>query len=264
MLKIEHLCLSFVRYHGLLRRMQLPCLTGLSLDVAAGEVVAIVGASGAGKSLLAHAIVGILPPNARISGQIFYENEVLSAVRQVRLRGREIALVPQSVASLDPLTRVGRQVAWAARRAGIEASRAPQAARRALAAYGLDDGVLERFPHELSAGMARRVLLAMATVGDARLIVADEPTTGLDADNVATAMAQLRALADQGKAVIVITHDIPAALNIADRVAVIRNGRTHEIAAAAAFDGNGTALATRYARKLWNALPANDFQAEAA
>ena len=264
MLKIEHLCLSFVRYEGLLRRTQLPCLTGLSLDVAAGEVVAIVGASGAGKSLLAHAIVGILPPNARVSGQILYDNEALSAQRQARLRGCQIALVPQSVTYLDPLTRVGRQVVWAARRAGIEASRAPQAARRALATFGLGDDVLKRFPHELSAGMARRVLLATATVADARLIVADEPTTGLDGDNVATAMSHLRALADRGKAVVVITHDIPAVLNIADRVAIIRNGRTHEIAAATAFDGKGNELATKYARKLWNALPNNDFHAEAA
>jgi peptide/nickel transport system ATP-binding protein len=264
MLKIEHLCLSFVRYQGLLARTQLPCLTGLSLDVAAGEVVAIVGASGAGKSLLAHAIVGILPPNAQVTGQILYEDEALCPERQARLRGREIALVPQSVSYLDPLTRVGRQVVWAARRAGIAASRASQAARRALSTYGLDEVVMERFPHELSAGMARRVLLATATVGDARLIVADEPTTGLDADNVTTAMSHLRALADQGKGVIVITHDIPAALNIADRVAVIRNGRTHEIAAAAAFDGKGSELATKYARKLWNALPSNDFHAEAA
>jgi peptide/nickel transport system ATP-binding protein len=264
MLRVENLCLSFLRYEGLVRRSQLPCLTGLSLDVQAGEVVAVVGASGAGKSLLAHAVVGILPAHARLGGRILYKDEPLDAARQERLRGREIALVPQSVAYLDPLARVGRQVVWAAQRAGMDASGAREAARRSLAAYDLDETVLERFPHELSGGMARRVLLAIATIADAHLIIADEPTSGLDEKNVRNAMAHLRALADRGKGVMVITHDIPAALAVADRVAVIRNGRTHEIAAAAAFDGQGGALTTKYARRLWNALPGNDFQAEAA
>jgi peptide/nickel transport system ATP-binding protein len=264
MLKVENLCLSFARYQGLLGRTQLPCLTGLSLDVAAGEVVAVVGASGAGKSLLAHAVIGILPAHARVSGRILYDDEALGPERQARLRGREIALVPQSVSYLDPLARIGRQVAWAARRAGLPACDAHEAARRSLAAYGLDEEVLERFPHELSGGMARRVLLAIATVADARLIIADEPTSGLDEDNVRNAMGHLRALADRDKGVMIITHDIPAALRVADRVAVIRDGRTHEIAAAAAFDGKGDELATKYARRLWNALPVNTFHVEAA
>jgi peptide/nickel transport system ATP-binding protein len=218
-----------------------------------------VGASGAGKSLLAHAIVGLLPPNAAWGGTMRFCGEPLDAERQARLRGRYIALVPQSIAYLDPLVRAERQVAWAAERAGIPQRSIGSATRAAMERFHLDQRALRAFPHELSGGMARRLLLAIATVADADLVIADEPTTGLDERNVSAVMDHLRTIADCGKAVLVITHDLHAVLPVADRITVLCDGRTVETAPAAAFTGCGEALGTDYARALWRALPQNDF-----
>ncbi|HLH97989.1 MAG TPA: ABC transporter ATP-binding protein [Xanthobacteraceae bacterium] len=259
MLAVENLNIAFRRYAGLLARNRLVCLRGISLFVNAGEVLAIVGASGAGKSLLAQALLGILPSNAEVGGSILFNGSPLSPERQATLRGREIALVPQSVACLDPLAPVGRQVRLAARRAGIASSRCKETADRALSRFGLGLSVGKAFPHQLSGGMARRVLLAMATVADPALIIADEPTTGLDPDNAATVLRHLRMLADDRKGVLLISHDIRAALPLADRVAVVRDGAIVETVAADRFRDGGTKLATDYARALWRALPENDF-----
>jgi peptide/nickel transport system ATP-binding protein len=259
MLELDNVSVSFVRYRGLLRRTRVTCLSGVSGEVAAGEVRAVVGASGAGKSLLALAILGLLPSNAEQGGSIRFAGEDLTAERVKALRGRRIAFVPQSIACLDPLARTGRQVAWAARRAGIPRSRIASVVRGATARFGLEGRAERAFPHELSGGMARRALMAIATIGPADLLVLDEPTTGLDPDHVHTMMTNLRAFADEGRAVLVITHDIAAVLPVADRVTILRDGASVETAAAAAFSGTGDGLRSPYARALWRALPQNEF-----
>jgi peptide/nickel transport system ATP-binding protein len=259
MLHVDDLSVSFVRYRGLFGRTRVTGLSGLSIEIGKGEVRAVVGASGAGKSLLALAILGLLPPNAEQGGRIRFAGEDLTAERARALRGHRIAFVPQSIACLDPLARTGRQVAWAARRAGIPRRRIASAAREAVARFGLEGGAERAFPHELSGGMARRVLMAIATIGQADLLVLDEPTTGLDPDNIRTTMTHLRALADEGRAVLVITHDIAAVLPIADELTILRDGAGIETAPAAAFAGTGDGLRTSYARALWRALPQNAF-----
>lgn len=261
MLAVDNLAVSFLRYSGWLRRTRLPCLSDVSVTLAAGEVLGVIGASGAGKSLLAHAILGLLPPNAEQGGTITFAGEPLTPLRQARLRGRQIALVPQSIAFLDPLARTRRQVTWAARRAGLARTEAFGAAAGALAAQGLEEPAARAYPHELSGGMARRVLLAIASVGEADLVICDEPTTGLDRKTIARMLAQLRALADQGKAVMVITHDLAAVLPYADKVTVLRDGTAQETVSARAFTGHGDALASPYSRALWRSLPQNDFSA---
>jgi peptide/nickel transport system ATP-binding protein len=169
-----------------------------------------------------------------------------------------MSLLPQSVSYLDPLRDVGHQLRRAAQLAGR--ADAAAAAADALAARDLAPAVARRRPHELSGGMARRVLDAVATMGSPRLLFADEPTPGLHADVATAALGRLRAMADGGTAVVLITHDLPAALRVADRVVVCRAGRTVEDAPTAAFTGDGADLATDYARALWRALPANGFR----
>ncbi len=261
MLEVNHLSVSFRHYIGLLRRTSVTALRDVSVTVAAGEVLGVIGGSGAGKSLLAHAVLGILPSNAEARGEVRFMGEALTPERLKRLRGRRMALVPQSIAALDPLARTRRQVTWAALRAGAERGAASSLAASALQRFGLDDRVSRAFPHQLSGGMARRVLMAIATVGHADLLIVDEPTTGLDPENVTAAMGCLRAWADSGKAVLVITHDVAAALPVADRITILHDGVSIETAPSRAFVGAGDALKTAYARALWRALPQNDFAA---
>ncbi|WP_433158000.1 ATP-binding cassette domain-containing protein [Kribbella sp. CA-247076] len=257
LLTIEELKVSFVQYARGLRRREIVALAGMDLVADRGQVVALVGASGAGKTLLAHAVLGMLPPNATEAGTVTYAGTVVDPVARRRLAGREIALLPQSVDYLDPLATVGRQVRRSARLAGHDDP--DRVAATALEARGLGREVLRRYPHELSGGMIRRVLVTMATMGDPHLILADEPTPGLPASDVAAVLADFRTLADDGRAVVLITHELQGALEIADTVVICHDGRTVESAAPTAFSADGSALQHAYTKALWRALPANGF-----
>lgn len=257
-LEIERLTVSFHRRDGLRRRITTDCVRDVSLAVARGEVLALFGASGAGKSLLAHAVMGLLPPNALAGGTMRFDGRVLDAPAQAALRGSRIALIPQSVGHLDPLATVGQQLRWAARRAGRPMT-APGAVAETLSRFDLAPAVAGVFPHTLSGGMARRVMLAMTMASGADLVLADEPSNGLDADNTARVFRCLKSFAEAGKAVIVISHDLPAALKIADRVVLLDRGQVVAEERADAFTGDGEALCAGYARSIWNALPQNGF-----
>jgi len=259
LLAVTDLSVTFVQYARGLRRQSLEVVTGLDLSVDAGELVAVVGASGSGKSLLAHSLLGLLPANARESGDLSFDGKPLTPARRRQLRGREIALIPQTVASLDPMATVGAQV----RRAAEVAQHAnpAEAAAQALAERRLDPDVEARYAHELSGGMARRVITAIALIGRPRLILADEPTPGLHPSIVAEALHTLRKLADDGAAVVLITHDLTGALTVADRVAVFYAGTTVELAPTSSFTGDGSKLLHPYSRALWRALPGNGFEA---
>jgi len=256
-LDVRDLSVVFLQYESGLRRRRLEVISGIDLTVDAGELVAVVGSSGSGKSLLAHAVLGVLPRNAVVSGQILYRGEPLVEARLRCLRGREISLVPQTVASLDPVARVGSQVVRSAELAG--AADPGATARGALRGLGLPESTDRLYPHELSGGMARRVLTATATVGRPRLVLADEPTPGLHPLVVAETLAGLRAMADEGAAVVLITHDLLGALDVADRVAVFYAGTTVEVAPVSRFAGTGAGLRHPYSRALWAALPGHGF-----
>jgi peptide/nickel transport system ATP-binding protein len=258
MLEINRLSIAFERYGGWLARTELHPIRCLDVEIEEGQVVSIVGESGAGKSLLAHAILGLLPGNAKVSGRMQYAGEELTPERIRILRGREIAFIPQSVGFLNPLWRVGGQVVRAARLGGKAPSLAVVARDRAFARYNLPDAAKTMFPYQISGGMARRVLTAAATVGEARLIVADEPTSGMDAENSRNALAYLRNLADQGRSVLLITHDIQAAVDVSDKVAVFRDGVTVEVAEAGDFKEPGR-LRHPYTCQLFCALPEKEF-----
>jgi peptide/nickel transport system ATP-binding protein len=257
MLSVQDLNVTFTMYERGLAQKRLTVITELDLTVEAGEVVAVVGASGSGKSLLAHAILGILPANAEVNGLITFQGESLTPTRSAALRGKVIALIPQSVGYLDPLMRVGTQVNQAARRSGLSKHAAGSAVDRTFDRYELKSGTKRLYPFQVSGGMARRVLVSTAAVGEAKLVIADEPTPGLHPDIVTETLNHLKELAQDGKAVILITHDIEAALQIADRVAVFYAGTTVEIVSAKAFH-LGT-LRHPYTQALWRSLPQNDF-----
>ncbi|BCP55919.1 ABC transporter ATP-binding protein [Kaistia sp. 32K] len=259
MLEIEGLSLHFRRYDRLFRHVEAEALTAISLRLAAGEVLAIVGASGSGKSLLAHSIFGILPGNAVLRGTIRFDGKILDPAAKAALCGRRIGLVPQSVSYLDPLARNGDQLRWAAARSGRPRAEIGNLADAALKRFGLNGDVARAFPHSLSGGMARRLAMAIATIGQADLVVADEPTNGLDPENAERVLDSLAGLAGRGKGVMLITHDLVSALPYADRVAVMDGGRLIDVEPASAFTGCGDRLRSAYARALWRALPQNEF-----
>lgn len=254
LLEIHDLNISFTRYDKGLRQMDMPVIRNLSLTIDPGEIVAVVGASGSGKSLLAHAILGILPRNAKWNGTLTFDGQPLTPNLIKKLRGREIALVPQSVDFLDPLMRVGMQV-----RQAVRVGDPVEEQMRAFQKMRLGPKAAKRYPFQLSGGMARRVLVSIASVSGARLLIADEPTPGIDEAVVQETLNMFRQFADAGTAVVFITHDLEAALSVADRVAVFYSGTVLEMAEAADFTGKGERLRHPYTQALWRALPQNDF-----
>lgn len=252
LLQVENLSIGFSMYdqnEGFLASTQTThnVIDRLSISVHAGEILAIVGASGSGKTLLADALMGLYANNAFVEGTIYYDGELQDAESLAKLRGSEIAFVPQSVKSLDPLMKVGKQI-------GGSVKRRHQLFER----YGLDQGIEELYPFELSGGMARRVLLCTALMNDPRLIIADELTPGLDLELAVKAMDDFRAFANEGKGVLLITHDIELALRVADRVAVFKDGTVVEETAVANF-ASPDLLAHPFSKMLWHALPEHDF-----
>lgn len=246
-------------------RVRSEVLHSLTLSVHAGEILAVVGASGSGKTVLADALLGLFEPNSEVRGRIWFDGKPQTAESLKALRGHGISLVPQSVNHLDPLMRVGEQVRGVARGA-TRAERQADARRRAarqrelFAAYGLAPEVERLYPHQLSGGMARRVLLMCALMDEPRLIVADEPTPGLDLDLAVHALDDLRSFANAGGGVLLITHDIELALRACDRVAVFRDGTVVEETARESFS-SPELLRHPFSRELWHALPGHDFAA---
>jgi peptide/nickel transport system ATP-binding protein len=260
MLEIKNFSLKFNRYEkSFFKRTGLEIISHFDLSVKRGEIVAVIGSSGAGKSLLAHALLGILPHNAETSGSIIYKDEVLTEKRKKKLRGRDIVLIPQSVGFLNPLNTSGNQVLRSAFLSSGDKKKAANLRESAFRSYNLSREVYDLYPHEVSGGMARRILTAMATVSEADLIIADEPTTGLDNDAKKDSMLILRKLADEGKGVVLITHDVNSALEFADKIAVFYAGTTVEFAPVSNFK-NPSMLNHPYSRALIEALPQNGFK----
>lgn len=252
-LTVKDLSVSFHMYDKGLEQYDLKVISNLDLEVCPGEIVAIAGSSGSGKSLLAHAVMGLLPENAMLDGDIIYKGRKLDQKDKEKLRGKELALVPQSVSYLDPLMRVGKQVRG--RDSGKKNSQ-----KKIFQRLRLKENTEKLYPFQLSGGMARRVLVSTAVLSGAEVIIADEPTPGLDLEMALETLKIFRELADEGKAVILITHDIDLAFHIADRVAVFYAGTTLEIADAKEFQEGEGMLRHPYSKALWRALPQNGFE----
>jgi peptide/nickel transport system ATP-binding protein/oligopeptide transport system ATP-binding protein len=229
LLEVEDLRVHFAS-RGMDNRLRIArALNGVSFQVAEGEVLGLVGETGAGKSLTALALLGLLQPPAVVSsGRIRFEGRELDPVNS-DVRGTRLTMIPQSPhTSLDPLTRVGDQLVRM-QREHMKVSRkdAWEKARDMLAEVRIPapEQRLRAWPHELSGGMAQRVLIAMALVNQPRLVIADEPTTGLDVTVQAEVLDTLRELVRAHRmSAIVITHDLGIVAHYCDRLAVMFAG----------------------------------------
>jgi peptide/nickel transport system ATP-binding protein len=220
------------------RRGALTAIDGVSFDIAPGEVLGLVGESGAGKSVTGAAIIGLIEPPGRIAGgEVRLAGERidrLPAEALRRIRGKRIGMVFQdSQASLNPLYRIGDQlVETITTHSGVSTSAARRQALTLLAEVGIPAPELriDNYPHQFSGGMRQRVVLALALAPQPELLIADEPTTALDVSVQAQIIALIRRLTRQrGTAVLLITHDMGVIAEIADRVAVMYSGRIVEI-----------------------------------
>ncbi len=207
-------------------------LTGLDLNVYEGEVVGVVGESGSGKSTMAKSIVGILPKGARVRGQIMYGGKDVVHMTDSELRihhGEDVAICFQNPRdALSPTRRVGRQLADRLRsHRGLGSAEAGRVALELLESVGIRSPKrrLHAYPHELSGGMCQRVMIALALACGPRMLLADEPTTGLDVTLTREILALLRAQAtEEGRAVMIISHDLAALAAVCDRIAVLYAG----------------------------------------
>jgi len=209
-------------------------LENVSLDVARGEILGLVGASGSGKSMTALAIMRLLPHGARATGSVSFEDRLLDAMSEEELRGvrgARIGMVFQEpMSALNPLMRIGDQVAETVtlhRAVGTAVARS--LAREALDRAGLRGVELDRLPYELSGGQRQRVAIAMAVVLGPALLIADEPTTALDVGTQAEVLRLLRESSHvNGSAMILVSHDLAVISQITDRIAVMRRGEIVE------------------------------------
>ena len=213
-----------------------PAVNGLSLDVRPREILGIVGESGSGKSVTALAIMGLLPPNADVSGTIEFRGRNLIGLSRRRmraLRGSELGMIFQEpMTSLNPVFTVGDQIVESIR----EHERMSRRTARGRAVELLEKvGIpsprrrLDDYPHQLSGGMRQRVMIAIALSGSPKLLIADEPTTALDVTIQAQLLDLLNDLRDEfGTAIVLITHNMGVMAEIADRVAVMYASRVVE------------------------------------
>lgn len=218
-----------------------PAVDGVSFDLAAGESLAIVGESGCGKSLLARALLGLTPEDARVSGSFAFRGRELSGLAEGewrRIRGAEIALVFQEpAAAFDPVSTVGSQIIEAVRlhrRVGRRAATEIARARLSEVAFVDPDRILREHPHRLSGGERQRAFLAVALAADPSILVADEPTAALDATIAAEVLDLLDGLRrGRGLSLILITHDMGIVAQHTDRAIVLYAGKVAENASTA-------------------------------
>lgn len=220
------------------RRANLLALDDISFDIAAGEILGVVGESGAGKSLTGASIIGLLDPPGRIAGgEIRLEGQRIDKLpyeQMRRIRGRRIGAIFQDpLTSLNPLYTVGQQlIETITAHLGLSRQQARRRAIELLQQTGIPapEARIDQYPHQFSGGMRQRVVIALALAGEPKLIVADEPTTALDVSIQAQIIALLRRVCkEQGAAVMLVTHDMGVIAETCDRVAVMYAGRIVEI-----------------------------------
>ncbi len=235
LLEVRNLRVEFPTRHGVL-----VAVDDISLEISEGEVLGVVGESGAGKSMTGSAIIGLLEPPGRIAGgEIRLEGERIDNLpyeKMRRVRGAKIGAIFQDpLTSLNPLYSIGRQlIETITTHIDVSESEARKRAIDLLAEVGIPapERRFESYPHEFSGGMRQRVVIALALCVNPRLIVADEPTTALDVSIQAQIIALLKRLCrEHGTAVMLITHDMGVIAETADRVAVMYAGRIAEVGA---------------------------------
>jgi peptide/nickel transport system ATP-binding protein len=233
LLEVRHLRVEFPT-----RRGRLVALDDVSFEIAPGEILGVVGESGAGKSLAGAAIIGLLDPPGRVAaGEIRFDGRRIDDLpyeEMRKVRGRQIGAIFQDpLTSLNPLYKIGRQLTETIlAHLPVSAGEARQRAIRLLQETGIPaaEERLDQYPHQFSGGMRQRVVIALALAAEPRLIIADEPTTALDVSIQAQIISLLKRLCrDHGAAVMLITHDMGVIAETCDRVAVMYAGRVAEI-----------------------------------
>lgn len=256
MLSIDNLRVIFPLYGN---GTSVRAVDGASLTLARGRILAVIGESGSGKSIMGLSICGLLPASAKISGRIVFQERSLldlAPPRMRALRGRQISFVPQSAGlSLNPTMPCGAQVAEVyTHRCAHSQKKAAKLTRALLSKLSLERGVFAAHPHRLSGGMRQRVLLSMGLACAPDLLIADEPTKGIDHFRramVADLFGKVRSK-NPDISILLITHDIHLAERLADEVAVMYAGKIVEQTPAAAFFDDPR---HPYSRALLHALP---------
>ena len=232
-LSVRDLHVEFPVRKGVLR-----AIDGISFDIAAGEVLGVVGESGAGKSITGSAIIGLLEPPGRISGGSVHLHgeriDNLPPERMRQVRGKRIGMIFQDpLTSLNPLYTIGRQLTETIL---THLPVSPDEARKRAIGLLEDVGIpaaasrIDAYPHQFSGGMRQRVVIALALAAEPELVIADEPTTALDVSVQAQIISVIKRLCDErGVAVMLITHDMGVIAETADRVAVMYSGRLAEL-----------------------------------
>ncbi len=249
MLEIEDLKVYFRTNAG-----KVKAVDGVSFEVKRREKFTLIGESGSGKSVLAQAILRLLPKNAEVSGKVLFDGRDLIELGEEdmrKIRGREIAWIPQSQSSLNPVLTVGFQCAEPV----IEHFRTDKRsvfARvvRLFEFLGIGRSRVKDYPHQFSGGMRQRVLVAMGISADPKLIIADEPTKGLNASKRSQIVELFEKVGD--KTMLIITHDLNFAENLADRIAVMYCGKIVEVSPAKEFFSEPL---HPYSRGLLDSLP---------
>jgi oligopeptide/dipeptide ABC transporter ATP-binding protein len=232
LLQVTDLHVQIASRRGLVRAVD-----GVSLEVASGQAVGLVGESGSGKSMTLRAILGVLPPEAKVtSGQIMFEGADLAQVsgsQLNRIRGPRIAMIFQEpMSALNPVMRVGWQIAEGPQvHLGMNRAQSAQRALELMRRVGIPDAErrFRSFPHEFSGGMRQRVMIAMALSCDPALILCDEPTTALDVtiqDQILRLLAQL--CRESGTSLVFVTHDLPVVAQLCNQLAVMYAGQIVE------------------------------------
>ncbi len=262
-LSVRDLTVEFVTRRGILR-----ALDGISFDIKRGEVLGVVGESGAGKSVTGSAIIGLIDRPGRIAGgQVILGGERIDNLSQDamrKVRGRRIGMIFQDpLTSLNPLYRVGDQLIETIQtHTDLSASAARDRAIQLLTEVGIPapERRIDGYPHEFSGGMRQRVVIALALCAEPELIIADEPTTALDVSVQAQIIALIKRLcAERGTAVMLVTHDMGVIAETADRVAVMYAGRIAEIGPVRDVIKNAR---HPYAKGLMGAIPSLESHAE--
>ena len=228
-------------------------LKSVDADLRRGKITAVIGASGSGKSLLGEAMTGWISETAEVSGKIYLDGEETTAGRLRALSGNRISVIPQRLSGLDPLKKIGKQITR-----GDGSQKALERAKAALTKVNLDERLMERYPFELSGGMARRLLIAMAIFDGAEIIIADEPSPGIGKEEADRILTYFRALADDGAAMLLITHELSAAEKYADEILVMRSGKITD--RLSGDDFRAGRFDNPYTKALYDAAPENGFK----
>ena len=230
LLSIRDLRVEYVVDDGVVRAVD-----GVDLEVGSRSIVGVLGESGCGKTTLAKAVLRALPENGRLAGEVRVDGESVAEMSDERLRELRwdtVAYVPQSaMGSLDPVYTVREQLTETihAHRSSVSASEALDRVESALDAVDIDPSRLDDYPHQLSGGMRQRVLLAMALLLDPELLVADEPTTGLDALVRDEILADIETYRDEfGVSVVFVSHDVASLVETADTLCLMYGGKIVE------------------------------------